>query len=264
MIRKPDRKIALVLGGGSARGLAHIGVLKVLKRHNIPVDLIVGTSIGALIGAIYALDIPLRDAEERALKITWWQLTDFVISKIGFLEGRNLERIIRESIEEKGFEDLKIPLAVVATDIENGEEVVITSGDLCRVIKASCAIPGIFIPVRIDDRLLVDGGLKNPVPTEVARRMGATFIIAVDAGFCVRKGRVSNIFQVLFQSMQIVGNELNKFQSKQAEVAIKVHMGEDIDQMAFDRSAQIISAGETAAEEAFPLLFTQMKEEGLI
>lgn len=264
MMSRSDRKIALVLGGGSARGLAHIGVLKVLKRHDIPADLVVGTSIGALIGAIYALDIPLKDVEERALKISWWQLADFVISKIGFLEGRNLERIIRELIEEKGFEDLKIPLAVVATDIENGEEVVITSGDLCRVIKASCSIPGIFMPVRIDDNLLVDGGLKSSVPTDVARRMGATFIIAVDAGFCVRKGRISNIFQVLFQSMQIIGNELNKFQSRQADAAIKVHMGEDIDQMAFDKSAQIISAGEAAAEEAIPMLLTQMKGEGLI
>lgn len=260
----PGRKIALVLGGGSARGLAHIGVLKVLKRHNIPIDLVVGTSIGALIGTIYALDIPLKDAEERALKISWWQLTDFVISKTGFLEGRILERIITESIKEKGFEDLRIPLAVVTTDIENGEEVVITSGDLARVIRASCSIPGIFIPVRIDDKLLVDGGLKNSVPSGVARRLGATFIIAVDVGFCIRKGRVSNIFQVLFQSLQIIGNELNKFQSKQADAVIKVHMEEDIDQMAFDKSGQIISAGEAAAEETIPVLLTQLKEEGLI
>lgn len=264
MIKSPDRKTALVLGGGSARGLAHIGALKVLMRHKIPVDFVVGTSIGALIGAVYCLGIPLKDIEERALKLTWWQLADFVISKIGFLEGRILERIINESIQDKGFEDLKQPLAVVATDIENGEEVVLTSGDLSRVIRASCSVPGIFIPVRIDNRLLVDGGLKSSVPSGVARRMGAKFIIAVDVGYCVRKGRVSNIFQVLFQSMQIVGNELNKLQSRQAEAVIKVHLQDDIDQMAFDKSRQIIAAGETAAEEAIPSLLAQMKEERLI
>lgn len=261
---KGERRIALVLGGGSARGFAHIGALKAFKRHNIPVDFVVGTSIGALVGAIYCLKIPLKKAEEIALHTTWYGLADFVISKKGFLEGRNLENIIRASIDDKGFEDLKMPLAVVATDIENGEEVVITSGDLGRVIRASCSIPGIFIPVRVDGRLLVDGGLKNSVPSSVARKMGASFIIAVDVGFCIRKGKISNIFQVVFQSIQIIGNELNKHQSKEADFAIKVHMDEDIDQMAFDKAAQIISAGEQAAEEVIPALLTQLKDEGLL
>jgi NTE family protein len=259
-----DKKIALVLGGGSARGLAHIGVLKVIKRYNIPVDMVVGTSIGSLIGAAYALDIPLEEVESKAVKISWWQLTDFIISKIGFLEGRNLEQVIRDTINEKGFEDLKIPLAVVTTDIENGEEVVITSGELCKVIRASCSIPSIFSPVRIDGRLLVDGGLRNSVPSEAARRLGASFIIAVDVGFCIRKGKISNIFQIIFQSIQILGSELNKFQSKQADIVIKVHLGEEIDQMAFDKTTQIISAGEYAAEKNMPMVIAQMKEYGLM
>jgi len=264
MKRISDKKIALVLGGGSARGIAHIGVLKVLKENNIPVDLIVGTSMGALVGAAYALDISLEKAEEVAVKSSWWHLADFVISRLGFLEGKNLERIIRNAVEDKGFEDLRMPLAIVANDIENGEEVVITSGNLVKVIRASCSVPGIFIPVRIDGRLLVDGGLKSSVPSDVAKRMGADFIIAVDVGFCVRKGKISNIFQVLFQSIQIIGNELNKYQAKEADVVIKVRLGDDIDQMAFDKAAQIIDAGEKAAEDAMPSLLSHMKEEGLI
>jgi len=259
-----DTKTALVLGSGSARGLAHIGALKVLKRNKIPIDLVVGTSIGSLIGAVYALGMPLGRIEEKALATSWWQLADFVMSKMGFLEGLNLQKMIKESIEEKGFSDLKTPLAVVATDIENGEEVVYTSGDLARVIRASCSIPGIFIPVRVDGRLLVDGGLKSSVPSAVARRMGAKFIIAIDVGFCVQKGRVSNIFQVVFQSIQIIGNELNRFQSKEADYAVRVHMSEEIDQMAFDRAGEIIKAGETACEEAMPALLTQLKAAGLL
>jgi NTE family protein len=257
------KRIALVLGGGSARGLAHLGVLKVLKRNRIPVDLVVGTSIGGLIGAIYALGLSLEKAEEMALKMSWWQLADFVISKTGFLEGRNLERIIREAIDDKGFEDTKMPLAIVATDIENGEEVVVTSGSLVNTIRASCSIPGIFIPVRIDGRLLVDGGLKSSVPSRVAIRLGASFIIAVDVGFCVRKGRITNILQMVFQSIQIIGNELNKFQAKEAEAQIKVHLGDEMDQMAFDKAAEIISAGEKAATEAIPSIISRLKEEGL-
>lgn len=264
MKRIPGKKIALVLGGGSARGIAHIGVLKVLKYNNIPVDFIVGTSIGSLLGAVYALDIPLAKAEGVALRTRWWHLTDFVISKTGFLEGMNLEKIIKEITEDKGFDDLKMPLAIVTNDIENGEEIVFTTGNLARVIRASCSVPGVFIPVRLGGKLLVDGGLKSSVPSEVARRMGADFIIAVDVGFCVRKGRISNIFQVLFQSIQIIGNELNKFQSRQADFVIKAHLADDIDQMAFDKAAEIISAGERAAEEAIQPLLSQLHEEGLI
>ena len=264
MSRKTGRKVALVLGGGAARGVAHIGVLKVLQSHGISFDLVVGTSIGSLVGAVYALGIPIEKFEQMALKTTWRDLADFVISKTGFLEGRNLDRVIKESIEEKDFDDLKIPLAVVATDIENGEEIVLTKGPLAKVIRASCSIPGIFIPVRIDSQLLVDGGLKSSVPTDVAKKMGADFIVAVDVGFCVKKGKVSNIFQVLFQSLQIIGNELSRFQSREADVAIKVRLGQDIDQMAFHKAKEIIASGEKAAQEAMPLLLAQMKESGVI
>jgi NTE family protein len=156
-----------------------------------------------------------------------------------------------------------MPLAIVATDIENGEEVVVTSGSLVNTIRASCSIPGIFIPVRIDGRLLVDGGLKSSVPSRVAIRLGASFIIAVDVGFCVRKGRITNILQMVFQSIQIIGNELNKFQAKEAEAQIKVHLGDEMDQMAFDKAAEIISAGEKAATEAIPSIISRLKEEGL-
>jgi len=258
------RQIALALGGGSARGLAHLGVLKVLIQNDIPIDLIAGTSIGALIGAVYALGCPLDEVEKKALGIKWWDLTDFAISKMGFLEGRNLERMIKELTCEKAFKHLKKPLSIVCTDIENGQEVVLKSGSLHRSIRASCSMPGVFIPVRISGRLLVDGGLKSNVPTAVARSMGASYVIASDVGYCIKKGKVSNVFQVLFQSMQIVGNELNKHEAKTADTAIKVDLGDDIDQMAFHKAKQIITAGEKAAKGMISFLKKDLKEEGLM
>ena len=260
MKKKLGKKTALVLGGGAARGIAHIGALKALTRHKVPIDMVVGTSIGSIVGAVYALGIPLKNIEALALKTGWKDLADFALSKTGFLEGRNLERIVLELIQGKGFNDIKIPLAIVATDIENGQEVVITSGDLAKSIRASCSIPGIFIPARINSRMLVDGGLRSTVPSEIAKRMGADFVIAVDVGYCVRKGRISNIFQILFQSIQIIGSELSKHERRPSDVVIEVPLGEDIDQMAFNRAAEIISIGEKAAEASMPGLLAQMKK----
>jgi len=264
MKKNIKKKIALVLGGGAARGIAHIGALKVLKRHKIPINMVVGTSIGSIVGAVYALGVSLKNLEEVALKTGWQDLADFALSKTGFLEGKNLERVIREAIEEKGFSDLKMPLAIVTTDIESGEEFVITSGDLAKSIRASCSIPGIFIPARIEGKMLVDGGLRSTVPSEVAKRIGADFVIAIDVGYCVRKGKISNIFQVLFQSIQIIGNELSKHERMPSDVVIEVPLGQDIDQMAFDKAAEIISIGEKAAEAAMPGLLAQMKKSCML
>lgn len=263
-LKPPERKIVLVLGGGSARGLAHIGVLKILHKAKIPIDLIVGNSIGALVGATYALGIPLIRTEVKALKMKWQDLTDFTISKIGLIEGKNLARIISDSTENKSFNDMKIPFAVVTTDVEKGKSVVLTTGNLTDAIKASCSLPGIFIPKRINGKLLVDGGLMESVPVRIAMRMGATFIIAVDVGFCVKKGKITNLLQMIFQSIQIAGSELNKLQSKHADITIAPQMSSDIDQMAFDKARYIIDQGEESAKHSLPILKGKMQELGLL
>ena len=262
-MKPSEKKIALVLGGGSARGLAHIGVLKALHKAKIPIDFIVGTSIGALIGATYSLGIPLARSEKRAIALNWWNLTDFVISKIGFLEGRNLENIIIDTIENKSFEDLKIPLSIVTTNIESGEKVILGSGNLAKAIRASCSLPGIFIPIRINQKLLVDGGLIDSVPVRVAQEMGADFIIASDVGFCVRKEKITNTFQMIFQSIQIAGSELNKLQAKHANITIMPNLSGDIDQMAFDKGSYIIKKGKEATEKVLPSLIKKLKKQGL-
>lgn len=254
------RKIALVLGGGGARGLSHIGILKVFEREDIKVDLVVGTSMGAVIGAAYALGFSTSKMEKRATALSWTDLFDPIIPKLGLAEGIKLENVIEEILEERTFLDIKTPLAVVATDIEKAEEVVYTSGPLVKIVRASCSWPGIFTPVRIDGRLIVDGGIKNSVPVSLARKMGADVIIACDVGFCVTKDvEIANILRLLLQSFQIMGEELNTYQSKEADIIIEPNLG-NMDQASFDKSAEIIQKGQQAAEKALPLI---QKELGL-
>ncbi len=248
-IFKKKRKVTLVLGGGSARGVAHIGVLKVLEREKIPIDAIVGTSMGALIGAAYTIGLSVDKMEEKAYKFSANKLLDPTIPKMGLLAGNRLEASIKNLIDHKNFEDCKIPVAVVTTDIENGEEVVYQRGDLVKIIRASCSWPGIFNPVVIDGRLLVDGGIKNSVPTRIAKMLGADYMIAVDVGFCVKRGKVENVFQMILQSFQITGEELNKYQAREADVIIKVEL-DNIDQVAFDRARESVERGREAAERS--------------
>lgn len=245
---KKKKSIILVLGGGSARGLAHIGVLKVLEREKIPIHRIVGTSMGALIGAAYSIGMPLKKMEEMAHKFSWKTVFDPALPKMGLLAGKKLANVVAELTENKSFEQCKIPLAVVTTDIERNERVVFQKGDLQKVVCASCSWPGIFNPVRIDGRLLVDGGIKNSVPTRIARSIDSGYMVAVDVGFCVKEGKIDNIFQMLLQSFQIMGEELNRYQARISDVMIKVDLGHSIDQVAFNKSRESIAKGERAAE----------------
>lgn len=244
---KTHKKATLVLGGGSARGVAHIGVLKVLERERIEIERIVGTSMGALIGASYAVGTPIDKLEEKAYSFVMNQLLDPTIPRMGLLAGEKLEATIKEIIDNKNFEDCRMPVSIVTTDIENDIEVVYEKGDMAKIIRASCSWPGIFNPVRIDGRLLVDGGIKNSVPTKIAKTFNPDYTIAVDVGFCVRHGRIENILQMLLQSFQIMGHELNKYQANEADVVINVELNE-LDQTAFNRSREAVYEGMRSAE----------------
>lgn len=244
---KKKRSVVLVLGGGSARGLAHIGVLKVLEKEKIPIHRIVGTSMGGLIGAAYSVGVPVKKMEDVALEFSWRSIFDPTLPRMGLLAGKKLEKVVMELTENKSFADCKIPLAIVATDIEKNERIVFQKGNLQKVICASCSWPGIFNPVRIDGRLLVDGGIKNSVPTRVARSLDSGYMIAVDVGFCVKYGKIYNIFQMLLQSFQIMGEELNRYQARISDTMIKVDLG-DMDQAAFDKAKEAILKGEKAAQ----------------
>lgn len=245
------RKVALALGGGAARGLANLGVLKVLEKERVPIDLIIGSSIGGLIGAAYCLGTPLVRLEKEALKLTWKRLVDMTIPGIAIIKGEKLAGIIEDITDKKTFEDTRIPLAITTTDIETGDELVHTSGNLQKIIRASCSWPGIFTPVRLGGRLLGDGGIRNSIPAKWSKKLGATFTIAVNIGFVVKNGGLKNIFQMWVQAVQIMGVELDRYQSMQADVIIEPKMN-DIDQLAFDRAKDAIKEGEAAAKKSMP------------
>lgn len=251
MLKKP--KIALALGGGAARGFANIGVLKVLEKERIPFDMIVGSSIGALTAAMYSIGVPTYKMEEEALKFSWNKLADFSISKKALIKGKKLEKIVSELTDSKTFSDTQIPIAITTTDIETGEELVHTKGSLQKLVQASCSWPGIFPPVEVDGRKLVDGGIRNSIPVKVARRLGAKIIIAVDVGFCVKVQKVDNLFQMLIQSIQILGEELDTYQSMQADIVIKPKL-HNIDQFAFDKAKEAIRDGEDATRQVIPAI----------
>ena len=181
--RLSKRKIGLALSSGGARGSAHVGVLKVLQKHGILPDVIAGTSMGAEIGGIYAAGVSIADMESQ------WRSTSFrrvfrtlfpTIPWSGWSSGREIARFLRQLVGDRQIEDLPIPLAAVATDLETGVAHPITRGSLVDAIRASLSVPGLFTPVWIDEHVLIDGGVSNPMPVDVARQLGAEVVIAVD------------------------------------------------------------------------------------
>lgn len=185
-----SKKTGLALGSGAARGMAHIGVLKALESGGVKVDVLSGTSFGAFIAALYAAGVTVAQMEEVARGVDWQQLAkllDPTIPTSGLIDGRKLTRFMAEMLPARTFEELSIPLGVVATDVETGEAVVIRRGNLLEAIRASVAFPGIFTPVRFGERFLIDGGLLNPVPVDVAYDLGAEVVIGVCAIPEVRK-----------------------------------------------------------------------------
>ena len=276
-------KVGLALGSGSARGLAHIGALKVLKEEGIPIDVVTGTSIGALIGSIYAADREINALEELVLNTDWKKTAALflpTLSRSGLVNGRKVEALLKTFVGDKRFEELKCSFAVVATDIESGEEIVITQGDLIRAVRASISLPGIFTPVRYGNRFLVDGGMVDPIPADVARRMGADIVIAVNVipdvekkvkavrirkissqkskeektkGFlrAIKGGGAPNIFQVLLRTINIMEREIAKTRLKEADIIIEPDI-ERIRLIDFYKGKEAILAGEKATRDALP------------
>jgi len=192
LARRP--RIGLALGSGSARGLAHIGVLRALKEARIEVDVVAGTSMGAVIGAVFAAG-RLEGLTAKLQNLDWQSivaLLDPVFPRSGLIDGQKIAEFVRAHVPSARIEDLLLPFAAVATDINNGEQVVATAGDLTEAVRASIAVPGIVTPVRSNGRILVDGGLVNPVPVSVTRAMGADLVIAVDLNHDIVSGRLSH------------------------------------------------------------------------
>lgn len=186
-----DKKVGIALGSGSARGLSHIGVIHALQEAGIKVDYISGTSFGALIGSVFASN--KLDAIEKAYREFDWKKTaylfDIVFPKSGLIDGDKVEEFVRQYLTAHSIEDLPMPFKAVATDLITGEEITLDKGDVIQAVRASISVPGIFTPVRRKDRILVDGGLVNPVPTSTVRDMGAEFVISVDLNHDIVAGK---------------------------------------------------------------------------
>jgi NTE family protein len=256
--------LALALGGGAARSLTHIGVLRVLEEGSVPIRSIAASSGGAIFGAAYAAGGPLDAIEAVALQADWRALTRFAFSRRGLLETGGLEKQIRSVVAAERFEDLKIPLRVVATDLNTGERVIISSGDLLSAVMASCAIPGVFLPVERDGRLLVDGGVTCNIPTDIARDMGPWLVMAVDANADIRGiGNSYNFLQVIVHSVYSMRRNLTEYYLSQADFVVTPPM-KGIGWQDLDRSSEVIESGRREMERRLPDLKKLLRPRGLM
>lgn len=250
----PERtRVALVLGSGGVRGMAHVGVLQELENAGIPIDLIVGCSAGSIVGALYA-DSPCVDS---IMGDVWSLRTQSIIDidlwncRYGLSWHRNMREVLDRALEAETFEDLQIPLVIVASDLNSGELVPIGAGDLLTAIEASCSIPFVFVPCSYGGRVLVDGGVVNPVPSKVARDLGADIVIAVDLCELLPRTFPTNLFQIASRSAEIAFMWQNQLCCRCADVVIRP---KTCDIGAFNDSMkwQIYEAGRMAACEEMP------------
>src|SRR3989475_890516 len=262
----PRTGVGLALGGGFARGFAHLGVLQVFEQHEIPISHIAGASVGSILGAAYASGAPLRRIIETCRSLRFRDIARWRVSRLGLASNQRLAILIDRVFESRQFEDLQIPLAVVATDLTSGEPVVFTQGNLVDAIRASCAFPGLFEPVQIGTRYLADGGLVAPVPTCAARSLGAALVIGVSVGMQDgHRGAPTNIFQVVSRAVNAAQKHQLEVWERHADLVLRP----DVQSLAwddFDRADEAIQAGAAAAYGALPRiekLLQQKKEAAL-
>jgi len=243
-------RLGLALSGGAARGMAHVGVLRALEEHGIPIDYISGTSAGALVGGVYAAGLTVAEAENIARGLHWRHVGRLTLSRLGVQSNARMEELLRAHLPVTRFEDLKIPFAAVATDLNSGAAVVMSGqGDLPFAIRASCCVPGWYIPVTDPEgRQLVDGGLVANIPVTQARDLGADLVIAVDVNSEGAKflGPPHSVVGILLQTMMVVQRTASIYELKSADLVIRPLVGHiRWDEMA--RADELITAGYDAA-----------------
>ncbi len=248
----PAPVIGVALGGGFARGIAHVGVLKVLEEAGIAVRLIAGTSVGALIGAAYCSGLSIAELEEVAYKVRFTTFARWTLSRFGFATNDRMTAFLTRTLKAKTFEDLRIPLGITATEFSTGEGSVFRSGSLIDPVRASCAYPGMFLPVNVDGRWFVDGMLSHPVPTEPLRQMGADRVLAVHLkGQWTTQTAPRHLFDVIGQSFAIAQERMSDNWRRAADLVIEPDVaGFDYDD--FKRAGELLRVGEMAMRKALP------------
>lgn len=235
--------VGLALGSGGARGFAHLGVIKVLKEEGIPIDLIAGSSMGALIACFYGAGIKLEHLYQLSLAFKRKYYLDFTVPKMGFISGKRIKDFIKVFTHGKSIEELALPVAVVATDLLTGERVVFKEGPVANAVRASISIPGIFVPEKYEGRLLVDGGVADRVPVSVAKDMGADIVIAVDVSRVKRNAEITSIYDVIMQSIDIMQTEIVINRQIASDIMICPSV-EQYSSQAFTNIKEIIAIGE--------------------
>jgi NTE family protein len=246
-------KVGLAFGGGFARGLAHIGVLKVFEEENLPVDFIAGTSVGSVIGACYCSGISAKELEEIAAIIRFKDIGRYTLSRFGFVSNDRMAGLLNKILKVKTFEELRLPLAIAATDFVTGEPVTFREGGLVDAVRASCAYPGMFLPVRVNGRLLVDGLLSHVVPAPPLKQMGADKVLAVSlsAHWCNSTTGPRHVFDVIGQCFSIAAEKMSATWKGDSDIIIEP----DIACFGYDdfaRAADLVKVGEKATREVLP------------
>jgi NTE family protein len=217
----PSIKIALVLGGGAARGFAHVGVIKALEAQGITPDIIVGTSAGSVVGALYAAGYNGFQLQQLSMQMDEGQVSDWSMPNRGVIKGDALQDFINNAVKYRTLEKMKKTLAVVATDLRSGEMIVFRSGNTGMAVRASSSVPGIFQPVAINGKEYVDGGLVSPVPVRVARSLGADFVIAVDISDKPLNNKTESSVEIMLQTFNIMGQSISRNELPEADIVIR-------------------------------------------
>jgi NTE family protein len=252
--------LGLALGGGFARGFAHLGVLQVLEESHVPISCIAGTSVGSILGAAYAAGVPLARIMAVCRNIRFKDFARWRISRLGLASNDRMADLVRDVFDAQTFESLLIPMAVLATDLGTGEPVVFRHGSLVDAIRASCAFPGLFEPVRIGTRCLADGGLVAPVPTQAAREMGADCVIGVSVGFNNWNAVApSNLFQIVARSISAVQKHQTQSWESYADLILQPDI-QTIDWDEFARADEAIAAGVSVTRQALPRIWALLEK----
>lgn len=253
-LKKDAKKpiIALVLGSGGARGYAHIGAIEILEKNNIHPDFIVGTSAGSIVGSLYASGKNASELREIALNLKANDVRDVTLDRKGFFEGKKVEDFINKEVNNTPLQSLKIPMYVIATELKEGKKVVFNYGNTGQAVRASVAIPSMFIPTKIGDDEYVDGGLVSPVPVDVAKKLGADIVITVDILAQPIYTETSNIWGLFNQNINIMQKHLAQEELKGADIVIQPDLREKVH--IFDVSGREITmlAGQNAAQKVMP------------
>ena len=248
-VRPP--RVGLALGGGFARGIAHLGVLRVLEDAGIRVDFLSGTSVGALIAAAYASGAPLEAISRRAMATSFRDFARWSLSRFGLASNERMGRFVYDFCGVHSIEEMKRPLVICSVDLLSGQPYYFTKGDVGIALRASCAYPGLFQPVEYDGRVLVDGFLTSPVPVEAARMLGAELVIAVYLGMTGPAPRPKHMGEVLWRSFAIMQQQALERRDRSADVLISPQV-RDFSWDDFSRTADMVAAGEAAARSALP------------